>query len=196
MIGIMLAVLAVADVILVAAFLRLQKRQFDNQNVIRELTEERSLLADLRDSVRNELMAAQSQARATRDQVQVLATEAEQEVKRGVEQITREAEGIVSNIAGKLEKPFQELTNKQHFLMKLAKDAESQRELLSRVVTRAEHAAKLLQSAEKWEDIVEELESRRYHDIRAMLAKGLSAEKISKELGVSENEVRVVTGTI
>jgi DNA-binding NarL/FixJ family response regulator len=141
-------------------------------------------------------MAAQSQARATRDQVQVLATEAEQEVKRGVEQITREAEGIVSNIAGKLEKPFQELTNKQHFLMKLAKDAESQRELLSRVVTRAEHAAKLLQSAEKWEDIVEELESRRYHDIRAMLAKGLSAEKISKELGVSENEVRVVTGTI
>ena len=80
--------------------------------------------------------------------------------------------------------------------MKLAKDAESQRELLSRVVTRAEHAAKLLQSAEKWEDIVEELESRRYHDIRAMLAKGLSTEKISKELGVSENEVRVVTGTI
>jgi DNA-binding NarL/FixJ family response regulator len=196
MIGIMLAVLAVADVILVAAFLRLQKRQFDNQNVIRELTEERSLLADLRDSVRNELMAAQSQARATRDQVQVLATEAEQEVKRGVEQITREAEGIVSNIAGKLEKPFQELTNKQHFLMKLANDAESQRELLSRVVTRAEHAAKLLQSAEKWEDIVEELESRRYHDIRAMLAKGLSTEKISKELGVSETEVRVVTGTI
>ena len=196
MIGVMLAVLAVADVILVVAFLRLQKRQFDNQNVIRELTEERSLLADLRDSVRNELMAAQSQARSTRDQVQVLATEAEQEVKRGVEQITREAESIVSNIAGKLEKPFQELTNKQHFLMKLAKDAESQRELLSRVVTRAEHAAKLLQSAEKWEDIVEELESRRYHDIRAMLAKGLSAEKISKELGVSENEVRVVTGTI
>ncbi|MEI6833128.1 MAG: hypothetical protein WCL28_03975 [bacterium] len=196
MIGVMLAVLAVADVILVVAFLRLQKRQFDNQNVIRELTEERSLLADLRDSVRNELMAAQSQARATRDQVQVLATEAEQEVKRGVEQITREAESIVSNIAGKLEKPFQELTNKQHFLMKLAKDAESQRELLSRVVTRAEHAAKLLQSAEKWEDIVEELESRRYHDIRAMLAKGLSTEKISKELGVSENEVRVVTGTI
>jgi DNA-binding NarL/FixJ family response regulator len=196
MIGVMLAVLAVADVILVFAFLRLQKRQFDNQNVIRELTEERSLLADLRDSVRNELMAAQSQARATRDQVQVLATEAEQEVKRGVEQITREAEGIVSNIAGKLEKPFQELTSKQHFLMKLAKDAESQRELLSRVVTRAEHAAKLLQSAEKWEDIVEELESRRYHDIRAMLTKGLSTEQISKELGVSENEVRVVTGTI
>jgi DNA-binding NarL/FixJ family response regulator len=196
MIGVMLAVLAVADLILVVAFLRLQKRQFDNQNVIRELTEERSLLADLRDSVRNELMAAQSQARAIRDQVQVLATEAEQEVKRGVEQITRETESIVSNIGGKLEKPFQELTNKQHFLMKLAKDAESQRELLSRVVTRAEHAAKLLQSAEKWEDIVEELESRRYYDIRAMLAKGLSTEKIAKELGVSENEVRVVTGTI
>jgi DNA anti-recombination protein RmuC len=196
MISVMLAILAVADVILVVAFLRLQRRQFANQNVIRELTEERSLLADLRDSVRNELMVAQSQARSIRDQVQVLATEAEQEVKRGVEQITREAENIVANIGGRLEKPFQELTNKQHFLMKLAKDAETQRELLSRVVTRAEYAAKLLQSAEKWEDIVEELESRRFHDIRAMLAKGFNAEKIAKELGVSESEVRVVTGTI
>lgn len=196
MISVMLAILAVADVVLVVAFLRLQRRQFANQNVIRELTEERSLLADLRDSVRNELMVAQSQARSLRDQVQVLATEAEQEVKRGVEQITREAESIAGTIGSRLEKPFQELTNKQHFLMKLSKDAESQRELLSRVVTRAEYAAKLLQSAEKWEDIVEELESRRYHDIRAMLAKGLSAEKIAKELGVSENEVRVVTGTI
>ena len=196
MISVMLAILAIADVILIVAFLRLQKRQFANQNVIRELTEERSLLADLRDSVRSELMAAQSQARSLRDQVQVLATEAEQEVKRGVKLITSEAENIATNIGAKLEMPFQELTNKQHFLMKLAKDVETQRELLARVVTRAEYAAKLLQSAEKWEDIVEELESRRYHDIRAMLAKGLSAEKIAKELGVSESEVRVVTGTI
>lgn len=196
MIGAMLGILAVADLILIIAFFRLQKRQFDNQNVIRELTEERSLLADLRDSVRNELAAAQTQARTIRDQVQVLASEAEQEVKRGVHQITSEVEGIISNIGGKLEHPFQELTNKQHFLMKLAKDAETQRELLARVVTRAEHAAKILQSAEKWEDIVEELEARRFQDIRAMLAKGLTTEKIAKELGVSENEVRLVTGTI
>jgi DNA-binding NarL/FixJ family response regulator len=64
------------------------------------------------------------------------------------------------------------------------------------VVGRAENAAKLLRAAENWEDVVDELESRRYHDIRAMLSKGLSPEKIAKELGVTENEVRLVTGTI
>jgi DNA-binding NarL/FixJ family response regulator len=196
MISIMLAVLVMADLILVVAFFRLQRRQFANQSIIRELMEERSLLANLRDNVRDELVSAQSQARALRDQVQVLATEAEQEVKRGVQQITQETQTIVNGIADKLERPFQELTNKQHFLVKLAKDAETQRELLSRVVTRAEYAAKLLQSAEKWEDIVEELESRRFKDIRAMLAKGLTPEKIASELGVSENEVRMITGTL
>jgi len=196
MISIMLAVLAIADLVLIVAFFRLQRRQFANQSIIRELMEERSLLANLRDNVRNELGAAQSQARTIRDQVQVLATEAEQEVKRGIQQITEETQTIINGIADKLEKPFLELTNKQHFLVKLAKDAETQRELLSRVVTRAEYAAKLLQSAEKWEDIVEELESRRFKDIRAMLAKGLTAEKIASELGVSENEVRLITGTL
>lgn len=195
MIGVVLAVLAIADVILIIAFMGLQRRQFANQNIIRELTEERALLADLRESVRVELATAQSQARSLKDQVQVLATEAEQEVKRGVQQIAQEVEGIVATIGGKLEQPFQEMTSKQHFLMKLSKEIETQRELLNRLVNRAEQAAKLLQSVDKWEDIVDELESRRYSDIRAMVAKGLSIETIAKELGVSENEVKLVTGT-
>lgn len=195
MIGVVLAVLALADVILIIAFIGLQRRQFANQNIIRELTEERALLADLRESVRVELATAQSQARSLKDQVQVLATEAEQEVKRGVQQIAHEVEGIVATIGGKLEQPFQEMTNKQHFLMKFSKEIETQRELLNRLVNRAEQAAKLLRSVDKWEDIVDELESRRYSDIRAMVAKGLSIETISKELGVSENEVKLVTGT-
>jgi cell division septum initiation protein DivIVA len=196
MIGIVLAALALADVVLIVAFLSLQRRQAVSHSLVRELTEERALLADLRNSVRAELAEAQSHARSIKDQIQVLATEAEQEVKRGVQQIEQEANSIVVNISNKLDGPFQELTNKQHFLLKLAKDAESQRELLARVVGRAENAAKLLRAAENWEDVVDELESRRYHDIRAMLSKGLSPEKIAKELGVTENEVRLVTGTI
>lgn len=196
MIGIVLAALALADVVLIVAFLSLQRRQAVNHNLVRELTEERALLADLRNNVRSELSAAQSHARSIKDQIQVLATEAEQEVKRGVLQIEQEANAIVVNIAKKLDDPFRELTNRQHFLLKLAKDAENQRELLARVVSRAENAAKLLRAAENWEDVVDELESRRYNDIRAMLSKGLSPEKIAKELGVTENEVRLVTGTI
>jgi DNA-binding NarL/FixJ family response regulator len=196
MIGIVLAALALADIILIVAFFSLQRRQTVSQNLVRELTEERALLADLRQSVCAELSEAQSHARSIKDQIQVLATEAEQEVKRGVQQIEHEANAIIVNISQKLDAPFQELTNKQHFLLKLAKDAENQRELLARVVGRAENAAKLLRAAENWEDIVDQLESRRYHDIRAMLSKGLSPEKIAKELGVTENEVRLVTGTI
>lgn len=196
MIGIVLAALALADIVLIVAFLSLQRRQTVSQNLVRELTEERALLADLRNSVRAELAEAQSHARTIKGQIQVLATEAEQEVKRGVQQIEQEANAIIVSISSKLDAPFQELTNKQHFLLKLSKDAENQRELLARVVGRAENAAKLLRAAENWEDVVDELESRRYHDIRAMLSKGLSPEKIAKELGVTENEVRLVTGTI
>ena len=54
MIGAILSVLVVADIFLVIAFLRLQRRQLANQEIVRELTEERSMLSDLRNQIRTE----------------------------------------------------------------------------------------------------------------------------------------------
>lgn len=194
MIGIVLAILALADLVLIVAFLQLQRKQIANQQLVREMTEERALLSDLRSQIRSELMSAQQQARALKDQVQVLATEAEQEVRRGIGEITHEVENIVANIKTKLDQPLQILNDKQHYIARLSKDAENQRELLARVVSRAENAASLLKSGDSWKDVVDQIERRRLEDIRAMIAKGVQTEHIARDLGVSENEVRLISG--
>ena len=87
------------------------------------------------------------------------------------------------------------LNEKQHFIAQLSKDAQKERELLARVVARAENAAKLLNAGDSWEDIVDQLEVRRYADIRALLARGVQPERIASDLGVSAQEVRLVSGT-
>ena len=194
MIGIFLAILALADLVLIVAFLQLQRKQIANQQLVREMTEERALLSDLRSQIRSELMSAQQQARALKDQVQVLATEAEQEVRRGIGEISHEVENIVANITSKLDQPLQILNDKQHYIARLSKDAENQRELLARVVSRAENAASLLKSGGSWKDVVDQIERRRLEDIRAMIAKGVQTEHIARDLGVSENEVRLISG--
>jgi DNA anti-recombination protein RmuC len=196
MIGVILAILAVADLVLIVAFLQLQRKQVANQQLVRELTEERALLSDLRSQIRSELLSAQQQARALKDQVQVLATEAEQEVRRGIGEISHEVENIVANITTKLEQPLQILNDKQHYIARLSKDAENQRELLARVVSRAENAASLLKAGGSWKDVVDQIERRRLEDIRAMIAKGVQTERIARDLGVSENEVRLISGTL
>ena len=154
------------------------------------------MLSDLRGQIRSELQTAHTQIRTLRDQVQVLATEAEQEVRQGVSEITGEVDKIIANISQKLDAPMRSLNEKQHFIAQLAKNAQKEREILSRVVARAENVAKLLKAGDSWEDVVDELEAKRYADIRAMLTKGVQPAKIAKELGVSEQEIKIVSGTL
>jgi DNA anti-recombination protein RmuC len=196
MITAVLFTLIAADVVIVAAFLRLQSRQISGQGLVRELTEERAMLADLREQIRSELLATQSQVRTLRDQVQVLATEAEQEVKHGVGEITREVDSIISEISQKLDGPMRALNEKQMFISQLSKAAKKESEHLSLVVARAENVAKLLNAGGAWEDVVGQLEDRRLADIRALLVRGVKHERIAREFGVSEQEIRIISGTL
>ena len=188
----MLGLLFATDLILIVAIVRLKNRQMASAEVIRELTEERAMLTDLRNQIRTEIVSAQQQARQLKDQMQVLATEAEQEVRQGVAEITREVETIVNNVSQRLDAPMKSLHEKQHYLVRLAKEAQKEREILSRVVSRAENIAKILKSSGSWEDVVDEIEAKRMADMRALLTKGVTPEKIARDLGIPEQQVRLV----
>jgi DNA anti-recombination protein RmuC len=192
----MLGLLFATDLILIVAFVRLKNRQMASAEVIRELTEERAMLTDLRNQIRTEIVSAQQQARQLKDQMQVLATEAEQEVRQGVAEITREVETIVNNVSQRLDAPMKSLHEKQHYLVRLAKEAQKEREILSRVVSRAENIAKILKSSGSWEDVVDEIEAKRMADMRALLTKGVTPEKIARDLGIPEQQVRLVAETL
>jgi hypothetical protein len=196
MITAVLFILFAADVMIVAAFLRLQNRQISSQGVVREMTEERAMLADLREQIRSELLATQGQVRALRDQVQVLATEAEQEVKLGISEITKEVDAILGGIAQRLDGPMRALNEKQQFISQLSQSAKKEREHLALIVSRAENVAKLLNAGGEWKDVVDQLEDRRLADIRALLTRGVRPDRIARELGVSEQEVRLISGTL
>ena len=192
----MLTLLFAADIILIVGFLRLQGRQVASSEIIRELTEERAMLTDLRNQIRSEMAAAQQQARTLKDQMQVLATEAEQEVRQGVSGIAQEVDAIISGVAQRLDGPMKALNEKQHYIVRLAKDAQREREQLSRIVTRAENLAKILKSTGSWEDVVDEIEAKRMADMRALLTKGIAPEKIARDLGVSEQQVKLISETL
>jgi DNA anti-recombination protein RmuC len=192
----MLVLLCVADLILIIAFLRLQRRQSASTEVIRELTEERALLSDLRNQIRGELQTAHQQARQLKDQMQVLATEAEQEVRQGIVNITREVDTIIETISQRLDGPLRALNEKQHFLVRLSKEAQKERELLSLVVGRAENMARVLKSSGTWEDVVDEIEAKRMSDMRAMLASGVAPDKIARDLGIPLQQVHIAAKTL
>ncbi len=190
----MLVLLIVADIGLAFAFIRLSKRQEAHRQLMSEMTEERALLNDLRSSIRNDLSVAQSQVRAMKEQVQVLATEAELEVKNGTEAIAREVEGIVAQLSTKLEQPLNEITTKQHYVERLLQRIQGERKAFSRVTERANELARFFQEGIPFDEVIKELEDKKFSDIRAMVTQGVSPAKVAKELGVSEQEVRLIAG--
>lgn len=190
----LLIILAIADIALIVAFTRLSRRQDAHQAVMAEMTEERNLLSQLRASIRDDLMQAQNQVRTVKEQVQVLATEAEQEVRNGVNLISAEVEGILSQIETKFDGPLEELSSKQHYIESLLQRVQSERQSLARTTERAGALAKFFKDGVRFDDVMRELEDKKFGDIRAMIAQGHAPQKVARDLGVSEQEVRFVSG--
>jgi chromosome segregation ATPase len=193
MLALLILVIAM-DVALVFAFFKLNRKQEAHQSILRELSEERLMLNDLRNSTREEFKSAQMQLRTLKEQVQYLATEAEQEVKNGVATISAEVEAMISTLTTRFDEPLSELTSKQHYLESLLQRIQAERKTLAQTTERAGAIAKLLKKGANIDDVLKELEDKKFTDIRSMVARGLHPTAIASDLGISEQEVKLVAG--
>lgn len=190
----LLFVLLLLDVGLMAAVFFLNRRQDAHGALMEELTEERRLLAELRTSVQEELENAQGKARETLDKAMRLATEAEQEVKTGGTTIATELESVIGQLTGRFEEPLKELTRKQSYLESLLKRVEQEKAVLTKLVTRGEKIMKFFDQRVSVEQVLDEIEDKKYADARSLLARGKTPAVVASELGMTETEVRLVAG--
>jgi len=191
---ILIAALIVLDLGLMVAVYSLSRRRETHLELVAELTEERRLLADLRTTVQEELEAAQAKARSTLDKAVKLATEAEQEVKTGAQTIAKEMELVVSELTEKFADPLKELSRKQSYLESMLRRVEDQKTSLQNLLARGEKICRLLDSRVPLEDVIAEIEDKKYADARLLLARGRPPAAVAVELGMSETEVRLVAG--
>lgn len=190
----LLFVLLLLDVGLMAAVFFLNRRQDAHGALMEELTEERRLLAELRTSVQEELENAQGKARETLDKAMRLATEAEQEVKTGGTTIATELESVIGQLTGRFEEPLKELTRKQSYLESLLKRVDQEKAVLTKLVTRGEKIMKFFDQRVSVEQVLDEIEDKKYADARSLLARGKTPAVVASELGMTETEVRLVAG--
>ena len=186
--------LVLADISLIIVVVRLSRRQTAHQAIMSELTEERTMLADLRSSIREDLALAQGQVKSMKEQVQLLATEAEQEVRNGVAVINAEVDGIISELGTRFDGPLNDLSSKQHYMENLLQRVQTERHNLARTTERAGALAKFFKDGVKFDDVMKELEDKKFSDIRALVAQGAAPAKVARELGITEQEVRLVAG--
>lgn len=194
MTGLLFTVLIVFDIALLAAVFFMNKKQEAHIDLIEDLTEERRLLLELRQSIQEELEAAHHQTSGLVDRMTQLATEAEHEVRSGTETISDEITTIAAELNRKFEQPLEQLTHKQAYMENLLKRIEREKSSLHKLIRRGEKLVHLVKADATYEDIVSELEEKKYDDARQMLARGESHDAIARELGLSPSEIRLVAG--
>jgi hypothetical protein len=190
----LLIALILLDLALLAAVFLLNRRQDAHMELVEELTEERRLLSEMRTNVQEELEAAQFKARETLDKAMRLATEAEMEVKSGGQTIASEMQLVVSDLTDKFEKPLKEIATRQAYLETLLRRVDDEKSVLQKLIARGEKICKFFDSRVSFEEVLSEIEDKKYSDARAMLARGKTPASIARELGLSESEVRLVAG--
>jgi hypothetical protein len=196
MTSLLLIALIIIDFGVIAMVWRLSRKQVAHLEVLQDMAEERRMLTELRQTVREELDAAHRRAKDTLEKAARLAAEAEQEVKNGGQSISKEVETAISSAIQEMAEPLKEFSRKQAGMDAMLRRVEEEKATLQRLIARGEKLCQFFDEKIPYEEVLAEIEDKKYADARALLARGKSARAVAQELGLSESEVRLVAGFV
>ena len=190
----LIVILLIVDAGLIFAFWQFMRRRTIEADVVAELADERRMIEEIRARAREEITSGQAKVREASDRVSRMALDVEQESKACGGVIRGEIEKVLSGFGGLLEAPLAELATRQSQVQGLLQKVESERNLLRKLLTRAEMMCKALDEKVPLEEVLSEMRERKYTDARSLLAQGLSIPKVAAEVDLSESEIRLLSG--
>ena len=187
---------AFLDLVLLGVIYVLYKKWLLHSQILSDITEERQLISQMHETIRSQLSQSTDKATGLLADVKKIAAEIEQEVKHSSSTIAANVDGLAKEIAAQFESPLEELASRQQVLVKLYQDVQREKETLARLLQRSEHFVRLFDKELSYDDVVKDIEQRRYEDARKLLTKGMTVEKVARELGIPTSEVRLIQGLV
>ncbi len=186
-------VIILVDALLLGALFYFVRNMVNRKLVqLEDVFEERQIIRKLKEEVSEALDATIRDNQTLLQKVRTLAAEAEQEVLAGKQQLREEMQALTKNMSAEIEEPLVEVNLRFAAVEKASKRAETERQLLNRSIQRAEQLIQFLNKDLPYEEIVKEIQEKKYSDARFLMAKGWTADKVGKELGLSASEVQIL----
>lgn len=192
--NLLLLTLIAIDLILIGLVsIALRRRQSpDVLAVLREIDQEHRLLKDLRMSIKDELDSKQAEMKQLYEKVTVIATDAEMELKSGASFVTKEIETVLSEARQQLNEPLELIAKQRTRLSTLLQKSQEERQILQKSLARAEQLSRFFDKRIPYEEVLAEIEDKKYSDARFLLSKGLKPSQVASELGLPESDVMLI----
>jgi hypothetical protein len=192
--NLLLVMLIAIDLILIGlVFIALRRRQApDILHVIREMDQEQRLLKEMRDSVKEELEQKHADMKQLYERVAAMATDAEIELKNSGSIVSQEVATVLAEAQRHMEEPLKLMTRHRTRLSALIQKSQEERQILQKSMARAEKLARFFDKRIPYQEVLDEIEDKKYSDARFLLSKGLSPEQVARELGLPASEVQMI----
>lgn len=190
--SIILGILVMLDLVLLGIVYVLGKRQVQPLEIMQDLTEDRRMLKELRQVVKEELEDGLARMRAMLERVNTLAAEVEIEIKSSRTSMNKEMEEVLGQFSNNVEKIVGQITRKQSSLEKISRMAEQQTLLLSKSLERGEKMTQFFNNRLPYEEVLEEIQDKKYADARELLSKGMMPQEVARYLNMPESEVSLI----
>ncbi len=189
---VLLILLFIVDLILIGVIYFLSQRPLPNAEMLSDVSEERRMLTEMRESIQQEMELALSQIRKIQDRTIHVAAEAEREVKTGTETIASQMESIVKELSTRFDAPLTQLARKHASVEALLRKVDKEKLAMNKAIARAEKICKFFDKNLPYEDLLSEIEDKKYVDARSLLAQGFKPEEVASQLNLPTSEVRLL----
>ena len=186
----------VFDFVLLFLFLKLKTEKEQNSEILREVLEEKRQITDMVKVYSEELKSLGSNAKDTYDKINMIAAEAELELESAGDVISQQVEQVLTEVSSDITSRFGEIDEKKREFEEFRSSLDKNKKTLIRLINRAEKLAKFFNENIPYEQVLEEIEDKKYMDARHLLANGYSPEEVSSELNLTESEVKLLVSIV
>lgn len=187
-------ILFLFDCILLWLLLKGNSHSSASVETLQTIHEERRMITELHEDLKRDFEHFRMEMHKQFESIQHLATEVDHEVQSSKAILQQESENSAQQIRELIGKPLEDLSKRYVTTKKLLTRLERERETISRVITKGEKICQFLDQKIPYEELLHELEDKKYTDARALLSLGKSPKDVASTLGLTEGEVRLVAG--
>ncbi len=196
MIAVLLCVVLVLEVIVGLFVLNLYRQKTDHEPLLEDIAIANNALKDLQQTVHSELVSLERNARELLKNLNQVSTEIEVEIKNSKETIASNLDEIVAAMAKKIEIPLHNLAKKENSVEVILRKVEKEKDLLLNTIGRAQNLAMFFNEKIPYNDLMKEIEHKKYDDARRMFTQGHSKTRIQKDLNLSAGEIDLIVGMV
>ena len=192
MITLLLIFVIVMDLLLLGLVYFMSKQKFNPIELLKEISNERKLLKEMREGIQFEIDSKYQKVEELYKKINAIAAEAEIEVKNTSETLSTDMAEVLDEFSQKLMVSGEQITRQKTSMGAIIQRASQERDLLKKVVSRAEKLSKFFNGKIPYEEVLEEIEDKKYLDARHLLSTGMSPKDVSNEVGLAESEVSLI----